>query len=177
MPDEHAVLMEREGRSVLRFQRLLAHPRQRVWRALTEQGELWQWHPTPFQLEPQVGGEVAFLAQPGGPRMPAGRVLAYEPPSLLAYTWGEDELRFTLEDREEGCLLTLEHTFGDRFKAARDGAGWHLCLDALAGSLDGAPAPHRREGERLPGGWQELNADYQRRFGISPSQATPVPPM
>ena len=44
MPDEHAVLLERNGRSVLRFERLLDHPRERVWRALTERGELEAWH-------------------------------------------------------------------------------------------------------------------------------------
>jgi uncharacterized protein YndB with AHSA1/START domain len=177
MPDEHAVLLEREGRAVLRFERLLGHDRERVWRALTDRDDLDAWHPTPFELEPAVGGSVTFHATKGAPEMPDGRVLAYEPPSLLAYSWGEDELRFELAVHEDGCLLTLEHTFEDRFKAARDGAGWHLCLGALSAALDGRAVPGLGEGERLPGGWQELNGDYQQRFGISPEQATPVPPM
>src|SRR5271168_827897 len=117
MPEEHAVLLERDGRSVLRFERALGHPPERVWRALTERQELEVWHPTPFLFEPAPGGSVTFLASPRVPDMGTGRVLECVAPSLLAYTWGEDELRWTLEELEEGCLLTLEHSFDDRFKA------------------------------------------------------------
>jgi uncharacterized protein YndB with AHSA1/START domain len=177
MPDQHAVLLEREGRSVLRFERELAHDPERVWRALTEPQELEAWHPTPFRIAPEPGGAVEFIPSDDAPEMPQGRVLAYDPPSLLSYTWGEGELRFTVAPRERGCLLTLEHTFDDRFKAARDGAGWHLCLGALEARLDDRPAPAVAEGERLPGGWRELNGEYQQRFGIAPEQATPPPQM
>jgi hypothetical protein len=74
-------------------------------------------------------------------------------------------------------VLTLEHSFADRFKAARDGAGWHICLTALEALVDGGELPERGSPQHLPGGWSELNADYQRRFGIAPEQATPVPRM
>lgn len=177
MPDEHAVLLNREGRSVLRFERLLGHSPERVWRALTEREDLGVWHPTPFEFEPVAGGAVRYLPAPEAPAMPAGRVLACEEPKLLAYTWGEDELRWELQPSGEGCLLTLEHTFEDRFKAARDGAGWHVCLIALEACVDGVEVPDRRGGERLPGGWRELNGEYQERFGISAEEATPIPPM
>jgi uncharacterized protein YndB with AHSA1/START domain len=175
MPDEHAVLVQDErGRAVLRFERLLAHSPERVWRALTEQGAVEDWHPTPFELDSVVGGQVRYAGD--GTEMPPGRVLAYEPPVLLAYTWGEDELRWSLQDRGDGCLLTLEHAFEDRFKAARDGAGWHLCLIALQEGLDGTPAPKRGHGERLPNDWAELNDLYQQRFRITAEEATPPPP-
>ncbi len=169
---EHAVLLERGGRSVLRFEWELAHSRPRVWRALTDPAELEAWHPTPFLL---TGQTVVFRSAPGEPEMGTGRLLALEEPALIAYTWGEDELRFTLSEREGGCLLTLEHTFADRLKAARDGAGWHICLTALGALLDGASVPERGSARRLPEGWSELNSDYQRRFGIAPDDATPVP--
>lgn len=173
MPDRHAVLLQREGRYVLRFQRLLPHPPERVWRALTERDDLQAWHPTPFAL---AGEALRFLPALGAPEMAPARLLACEPGRLLAHTWGEDELRWTLEPHEDGCLLTLEHTFEDRFKAARDGAGWHLCLAGLEELLDGSEPPPRTGGEQLPVGWSELNGEYQRRFGISPERATPVPP-
>jgi uncharacterized protein YndB with AHSA1/START domain len=172
MPDRHAVLRERDGRSVLRFERELSQSRERVWSALTERGELEAWHPTPFLL---AGETVEFLPSPGAPDFAPGRLLALEEPALIAYTWGPDELRWTLTERDGGCLLTLEHSFADRFKAARDGAGWHVCLGALEAVLAGAPAPAKGSARELPQGWSELNESYQRRFGIAPEDATPVP--
>jgi uncharacterized protein YndB with AHSA1/START domain len=178
-PDRHAALEERDGRSALRFERLLPHPPERVWSALTSPRELASWHPTPFALhwdagEPGRGGRVAFDPPAHVPKIPDGRVLEYDPPRLLAYTWWEDELRWELEPRGGGCLLTLTHTFDDRFKAARDAAGWDLCLLALTRTLAGE-ADTSQGDQRIPDGWAELNADYQRRFGISPEQATPPP--
>jgi hypothetical protein len=107
--------------------------------------------------------------------MPDGEVTDYDPPLVLGHTWGDDHLRWELRPHDEGCLLVLTHTFDDRFKAARDAAGWHLCLDALGSSLDDTKAPSAEDGERLPGGWQELNRAYERRFGIPPEKATPPP--
>ncbi len=176
MPSTHATFSEQEGRAALHFERTLAHPPERVWEAITTHEDLLSWHPTPFDLEPLVGGKVRFRPTAGSPEMPQGRVLAFEAPHRLAYTWGEDELRFELSPHGSGCLLSLTHLFDDRFKAARDGAGWHMCLDALAEGLDGRAAPQRGQSRPLPARWEELNRDYQRRFGIAPEQATPAPP-
>lgn len=179
MPDaSHATLQQRDGRAALLFERVLAHPPERVWRALTAYDGLFDWHPTPFQLDgdpPIPGGPVTFIATAEAPEMPGGRLLEYDPPRLLAHTWGEDELRWELEGREDGCLLRLTHIFDDRFKAARDASGWHLCLGALSSSLELAPKPQRVLEPRLPQGWTELNRDYEQRFGIDPEQATPPP--
>jgi uncharacterized protein YndB with AHSA1/START domain len=146
-----------------------------VWEALTAAGDLAAWHPTPFELEPRVGGTVTFLQSPGAPSMPPGSVLAYEPPRRLAYTWGEDELRFELAEHRDGTLLTLTHTFDDRLKAARDAAGWDLCLQALERRLRGEGTPVVGGDDAVPPSWSELNDSYQRRFGIAPEAATPPP--
>ncbi|HEY1834927.1 MAG TPA: SRPBCC family protein [Solirubrobacteraceae bacterium] len=184
MPDDrnHAELQEQDGRWVLVFERVLPHSRERVWRALTERSELDAWHPTPFDFEATSGGHVSFQVPPVLTAMPDGHVIEYEPPRLLAHTWFEDELRWELSEHPDGCRLTLAHRFDDRFKAARDGAGWHLCLQALEQSLAGTAATaaaaegtKHHDDERLPAGWNELNEEYQRRFGISPEQATPPP--
>lgn len=162
-----AILEDHEGRTVLRFERLLRHPAERVWAALTEEGELRRWHPSPFVLEPRAGGAVDFLP-PDGALFGDGNVTDYDPPRLLAHTWGEDHLRWELRPHDEGTLLLLLHTFDDRFKAARDAAGWHMCLDALAGALDGDAGAGQAD-------WRELNRVYQERFGIAPEDATPIP--
>lgn len=170
------VLEDQEGRIVLRFERVLAHPPERVWRALTEESELRRWHPSPFTFEARSGGTVRYLP-PNGAAFGDGEVTVFEPPRVLAYTWGDDLLRWELRphDGEVGTLLVLTHIFDDRLKSARDAAGWHLCLDALAWSLDGVekPAP---VGEAAAGfGWRDLNARYEQRFGIDPREATPPP--
>jgi uncharacterized protein YndB with AHSA1/START domain len=175
---DHAMLRDHDGRLALVFERMLAYPPERVWRALVAPEELADWHPTPFALganPPAPGGQVSYISAVGAPEMPAGELLAYDPPRLLAYTWGEDELRWELDEHDDGCLLRLTHIFEDRFKAARDAAGWHLCLQALSVSLQRAPRPLRGSVPQLPEGWSELNRDYQRRFGIAPEQAAPPP--
>jgi len=171
-----AVLEDAEGRVSLRFEQRLAQPAERVWRALTEPAELRTWHPTPFTFEPREGGAVRHPSSAGAPAMPDGRVTAFDPPRLLAYTWGDDELRFELYADGAGTRLVLVHAFADRFKAARDAAGWHVCLRALAGLLDGEPLEATTDADGLPAGWQELNRRYQERFGIPPERATPPPP-
>ncbi len=174
---EHAVLEQHDGRQALRFERTLSHPRQRVWQALSGGEELRRWHPTPFELEPAAaGGRIRYRPAAHIGELPDGRVLEYEPPRLLAYTWWEDELRFELQEREGGCVLTLTHSFDDRLKAARDAAGWHLCLEALSASVAGrGHAPAGGVSAYPPEGWAELNEGYQRRFGIAVEQATPPP--
>lgn len=108
--------------------------------------------------------------------MPDGKVLKYDPPHLFAHTWGEDQLRWELHGHQEGCLLVLMHTFDDRLKAARDAAGWHLCLDSLRASLsDGEAAGEQQRPDGPPPGWRKLNGEYEQRFGIPADQATPPP--
>jgi uncharacterized protein YndB with AHSA1/START domain len=167
MPNADAVLQDDRGRTVLRFERTLDHPPDRVWRYLTEAAALRGWHPSPFELEPRVGGTVRYVP-PDGAAFGDGEVTEYDPPRAVAYTWGDDHLRWELEGRGEGCVLVLTHTFDDHFKAARDAAGWDLCLDALTAKLGGS------EPERSAD-WVQLNRDYEVKFGIPPEKATPPP--
>lgn len=165
MPAVDGTLIEVEGRPALRFERVLNAAPARVWRALTEPAEHETWHPSPFDLEPRVGGSVKYR----GEDLDDGTVLEFQPESALAYTWGEDDLHWELEPQGSGTLLTLTHVFDDRLKAARDGAGWHVCLDRLDRAVDGDDAG---DGPRA---WDDLNREYQGKFGIDPSEATPVP--
>jgi uncharacterized protein YndB with AHSA1/START domain len=182
-----AVLQDQQGRAMLRFERRLSHPPDRVWKALTDPDEQRSWHPTPFELEPRKGGAVRYLPEGDVPDMAQGEVTEYEPPRLLAHTWDEDLLRWEVRPENRGTLLILTHTFDDRFKAARDAAGWQLCLDALGSLLDDSRSDFRAIRERRtadtpkgkqpdePSGWQELNRAYEERFGIPPEKATPPP--
>ncbi len=180
MPDATArIQTDERGRHTLRLQRVLPHDPDQIWEALTTAAELQHWHPSPFEFERRVGGRVRYLAPLAGTEMPDGEVLDYDPPRVLAYTWGDDELRWELEPGPAGCLLVLTHTFDDRLKAARDAAGWELCLQALSGHLDSGgaadPGPEPGPDRAIPEGWSELNRAYEQRFGIAPEDATPPP--
>jgi len=95
-------------------------------------------------------------------------VLACAPPSLLEFRWGSDTIRFEVAPRESGSTLTLIDTIDELGKAARDGAGWHVCLDALEHALDGTDAPS------MPERWSAVHEDYVKKFG--PEASTIGPP-
>ena len=130
--------VEQEGRPAVRFVRTYPHSIERVWGAITEPGELRQWFPFHTVIEPLVGGVVTFS---GNPHMPefTGCVLVYEPPRRLAFSWGDSELRFELEALEGGrCRLTLIDVLEAADMAARNGAGWNMCLRELDKLLAGS---------------------------------------
>ena len=125
------------GRWQLRFSRPLPHPQEMVWRAVTEPDHLAHWFPTTIEGERAAGSHLRF-SFPGGQAPPfEGEMLAFQPPSLMEFRWGPDILRLELRPVEGGTALTLLDTLEERGKAARDAAGWHVCLDGLAAHLGG----------------------------------------
>jgi uncharacterized protein YndB with AHSA1/START domain len=170
----NATLSTQDGQTTLRFERRLAHPPQKVWRALTDPAELTHWFPQDLEGSFSPGGKLRFVFRGERPALDGeavpdftGEVLEVHPPRLLVYTWAGDTLRWSLTPDGDGCLLEFTDTFTEHGKAARDGAGWHLCLDALDARLAGAPAG--------PGaGWREYYDAYAASFG--PDAATAALP-
>src|SRR5437588_626651 len=120
-----------DERPVLRFERGLAHPVDAVWRALTDPAELAHWFPSTVEVdELRPGGRMAFrFATEGVPDL-EGEIIEADPPRRLVFTWGDDELTFELEPQADGerCLLRFSVVLDTHEKAARDAAGWHVCL-------------------------------------------------
>jgi uncharacterized protein YndB with AHSA1/START domain len=161
--------LEQDGaRWKLRFTRELAHAPEKVWRALTEPEHLKAWFPHTIVGEWTVGAPLRFESAYGDFD---GEVLACEPPSLLEFRWGPDTIRFEVAPADGGdrSTLTLIDTLEELGKAARDGAGWHACLDSLQDELDGRPA-----GRDSRGRWAEVHPGYVEAFG--PEAATIGPP-
>jgi len=150
----------------LRFTRRLRHAPEKVWRAITEPEHLEAWFPHRVVGQWAVGAPLRFVSDFGDFE---GKVLAYEPPSLLEFVWGTDTLRFEVARDGDGSRLTLLDTFEELGKAARDAAGWHACLDALEQELDGSK-PSWTHGER----WQAVHPTYVEQFG--PEASTVGPP-
>lgn len=136
-------LHEENGRYVLRFERRLSHPPERVWSAITDPGELRGWFPqgVEYEGEMEVGGKMAFHWPEEEDEPPfGGEILAFDPPKVFEYSWDDEVLRFELRpDGEGGCVLVFTDTMEDRGRAAGNASGWHACLDALGGILDGRP--------------------------------------
>jgi uncharacterized protein YndB with AHSA1/START domain len=128
--------VERIGERVrLRFERELAAPPVAVWHALTDRHELAAWFPCDVIAEEwKRGGALRFVFS--GVDVPdlQGTVLACDEPRVLAFTWGEETLRFELSPSGNGTRLVMTDEL-DAPTAARNGAGWDLCLERLAGRV------------------------------------------
>jgi hypothetical protein len=105
-----------DGRWQLRFTRVLSHPVEKVWRAITEPDHLAHWFPTTIEGERAAGAP----------------------------------LRFSFEE--------------DQWPA-RDGAGWHTCLDALERAMAG-----RDDAREATAEWSDVHRRYVESFG--PEAAT-----
>jgi uncharacterized protein YndB with AHSA1/START domain len=156
------------GRWQIKFVRELPHPPEKVWRALTEPRHLAAWFPNDIEGERVAGAPLRFVFRHGEAPDFEGKMITFDPPSLLEFTWGEDVLRFELRAEGRSTVLTFTDTIEELGKAARDTAGWHECLDLLELDLNGdAPFEH---GKR----WAEVHPRYVEEFG--PEASTIGPP-
>jgi uncharacterized protein YndB with AHSA1/START domain len=158
-----AVYVTEGDRPVVRFHRRLDHPISRVWRSVTEPAELASWFPCSVQLEElRADAEMTFDFAPDFQL--SGEVLRVEPPRLFEFRWGDDTIRIELLSVGDGkaTLLSFTHViFEDADTVARNAAGWHVCLDALARKLDD-PGAATVEPGRTPE-WEALYDAYIAR--------------
>jgi uncharacterized protein YndB with AHSA1/START domain len=154
----------------LRFRRALPYPRAVVWEAVSEPVQLARWFPTTIDGERRTGASLRFrFPDAEGVEPFGGEMIEFRAPDCLEFSWGPDRIRIELRELPGGTELTLLDTLEDVGKGARDGAGWHTCLDALAAALAGDPAARERLGE-----WREVHTRYRLRFG--PEASTIGPP-
>ncbi|HEX3706620.1 MAG TPA: SRPBCC family protein [Mycobacteriales bacterium] len=147
---------------VLRFERDLPYPVERVWRAITDRSDLVAWFPSAVDLELHVGGKAIFVNDPdfhvdADLLATSGEVVELDPQRRFAFTWGNDLLRFELTPTDGGCRLVFTHRLPHRACVNRTAAGWSVCFDALTASLAGA--------ESAGSGWQVCYDHYLARFG------------
>jgi uncharacterized protein YndB with AHSA1/START domain len=145
------------GAAEVVFERRFRAPRERVWRALTDPGELAAWL-APAQIDFREGGSVVLEFDDGIER---GTITELREPEVFAYTWNEGKtdslVRFELEPDGGGTRLTLRHTFEGEVDLPSYGAGWHHHLELLTAQVAGAP---------ITWNWnrfRELKSEYERR--------------
>ena len=149
------------------FTRRLAHPREKVWRALTEPADVSAWFPADIFGDRTTGAALRFVFREGeGPEIP-GVMRIFDPVDVLEFSWGDEVMRFELQPIDDGAATELRFvtTFVEIGKAVRDAAGWHSCLDILVAHLAAAEPPQGR--------WRALEGDYRERF---PAEAATIGP-
>jgi uncharacterized protein YndB with AHSA1/START domain len=143
----------------------------KVWRALTEDQHLAAWFPTTMEGERRSGAPLRFSHRDIDLPAMGGEMLVFEPEERMELAWDDELLHFELHPRDGGerCLLVLTASFAEVGKAARDGAGWHACLDQLGEHLSGVTSEH------TPGSrWNLIHPHYVLEFG--PEASTLGPP-
>lgn len=145
----------------------LRHPPALVWDALTDPAQLVEWAPFDADRNLAARGPVT-LTTVGAPTPNVAKceVLRTEPPRLLEYTWGGNDLRWELEAQGAGTRLTLWTHIPKGF-IAWGAAGWHVCFDVLERHLAHEPIGRIVGAQALQfDGWQQLLAEYTRQFGL-----------
>jgi uncharacterized protein YndB with AHSA1/START domain len=168
-----ATVLDDGGRVALRFRRRLPHPPEKVWRALTESEHLQHWMPCDLVGERRAGAALTLPFWPAhveryGIDDPVlqGEIRVWEPPSVFEWTWDTEVLRWELAADGDGTVLTFTTWPGDDDPAgaANTAAGYHVCLDALAGLLDGRSQPPLVDVDVGP--W---NDRYAELLGVAPA--------
>ena len=148
--------------------RQVRHSPDKVWQALTDPAHLREW--APFEADGSLAtvGSTVKLTTVGAPtpQVSETKVTRADAPKVLEYKWGAQDLRWELEASGGGTRLTLWHNIDRRF-IAMGAAGWHICFDVLDRLLSGAAIGRLVGADALKfGGWQRLNAEYAKQFGV-----------
>jgi uncharacterized protein YndB with AHSA1/START domain len=145
----------------------LRHSPEKVWQALTDPAHLREW--APFEVDGSLGTVgMVKLSWLGAPTALETTVTRADPPELLEY----GDIRWELEAFGGGTRLTLWHNIDRRF-ISMGAAGWHIAFDVLDRLLGGNPIGRIARGEAMKSGWQRLNAEYARQFGIKTPNLPP----
>ncbi|NVD39358.1 SRPBCC family protein [Ensifer sp. HO-A22] len=142
-----------------RIERLLPGPIERIWAYLTEEDKRRRWMASGTigaatgtavehifrheDLGTDCGEPPPKYAALAGESRIHGRIIACDPPHLLAYSWGEgtqtpSQVRFDLEKRGANVLLVVTHSrIAKQETMASFAAGWHTHLDILADVISG----------------------------------------
>jgi uncharacterized protein YndB with AHSA1/START domain len=156
------------GEVTLRFTRRMPHLPGKVWRALTAPEQLAAWFPTSVEGDLVPGAVLQFSFRDLTLPPFDGVVQACEPPKLLEFSWADERLRFELTPDGDGTLLCFSASFAEIGRAARDGAGWHTCLDLLGYGLAAERPPWPQDVR-----WRQVHRAYVDAFGAEAATIGP----
>jgi len=153
----------RDGDTVaLRYERRYPRRIETVWAALTEPARLADWIGQAL-VEPHVGGRYELFTDRKRPM--TGRIVTWQPPTLLEFTWDTGDgpaslVRCELSPDGDGTKLVFHHTGVGFVWIALVLPGWHTHLEMMARLLDGQST------QEPEGRWRELQGLYRERYGL-----------
>jgi uncharacterized protein YndB with AHSA1/START domain len=141
------------------------HSADRIWRAISDPGEVSAWMGYPVEVDLKVGGRFFVSFERTDEGTIDGTIVEVIPLTVMAYAWGMSIVRWELASTtEQGCRITFVHHGLDRAAAKGLGAGWHEFLDQFGDYLEGAaPADHATRTRRH----DELTGDYEKSVEVA----------
>jgi len=132
-----------ETKSIV-VERLMPHPPEKIWRALTQSHLIEEWL-MKNDFQPRVGHRFQFRAQPvpGWSGVTNCEVLEVDAPKRLAYRWGDGSesdsglktiVTWTLTPQADGTHVRMEHSgFRPQDEGGYKGmgGGWPRILGGL----------------------------------------------
>jgi uncharacterized protein YndB with AHSA1/START domain len=146
----------------VRFERYYPRSIDKVWSALTDPKRLEDWMGV-ARVEPYVGGRYDLMLD--GPHPMTGRILVWEPPRVLEFTWSNADapdsvVRYELTRQGDGARLIFTHTGMPYASSALMLPGWHVLLALLGSLLDGAIPPRSKQS------WREMQTIYVDHYEL-----------
>ena len=146
----------------LRFERRYPRAIEKVWSALTEPQRLAEWMGA-ARVEPRVGGLIELILDSEQPM--SGRVLAWQAPTLLEFTWSNGDapdsiVRYELSRDGQGTKLVFTHKGVPYASSARMLPGWHVLFARLGSQLDSGKS-------QPPPSWRAMQASYVEAYQLT----------
>jgi uncharacterized protein YndB with AHSA1/START domain len=164
MPEKDFTLSLQDGSFInlgdrigVQFERILDHPVEKVWRALTQPEQLAKWL-APASITPGPGGSIT-LRLTGGTM--GGKITKWKENILLEYAWhnGSTVRWELLHEGKDRTRLLFIHCCVAEGQLADAARGWHYHLDVLALALEGKKAP-----ENAVQRWEQIARDATLRY-------------
>jgi uncharacterized protein YndB with AHSA1/START domain len=138
----------------LKFERRLSHPREKVWKAITDQKEIFRWLPDyNGTFDGYKGGAIDIVNNLTGSHV-TGEILVSDLHRVFEYEWhispnpafphGEPEslVRWELkQDGDSDAIITVTHSRLTKPTSLIFAPGWHAYLDRLEAILNNQVPP------------------------------------
>lgn len=140
-------VIHENGQATLLFERLLAHPPEDVWAAITGPEHLQRWYMTRAVIDGRPGGSVELWSGPAKVHV-TGRITVWDPPRVFEHERNVDPtpqvplherslMRWELTPEGAGTRLRLIHTRLAPQMAVQIAPATHALLDRLEDELAG----------------------------------------